>query len=329
MKYMQFDLESVFNLITYCSGKTNLTESIIEKDLWNCYFLDYLFNKSKFKGMFIFKGGTSLSKCYNLIDRYSEDLDVVLDARILNIDLDEKLASLTSTTQKNKFVDYIDNLAMNYIENEIMPVMQKECEKEINKKLKFSIDREELAFYIEYPFLASYDDYVLPRIKIEMSSLSATIPTETKQVKAYLDEVVSDEYKYSFNVKCMKPERTFWEKAVILHQEANRENGNIPNRYSRHYYDLYKIYNSSLWDETINNIDLLEQVRKFTMTFYNRAWAKFENAKPGTFKLVPNQKYYNIIKEDYERMKSMIFSDIPSFETIIDTMSKIEKEINK
>ena len=102
--------------------------------------------------------------------------------------------------------------------------------------------------------------------------------------------------------------------------------GKIPQRYSRHYYDLYKMYYSNVKNDALNNFGLLEDVRLFTMTFYNRAWAKFEEAKPGTFKLIP--KNLDDLKNDYKLMESMFFKEFPSFDEVIDVLKKLENEIN-
>lgn len=125
-----------------------------------------------------------------------------------------------------------------------------------------------------------------------------------------------------------KPVRTFWEKAVILHQEAHREDGEVPLRYFRHYYDLYKMYSTFVKTEAFANLDLLNEVRTFTMTFYYRSWAKFEEALPGSFMLYPNKNSLIKLKHDYEEMKEMIFGDTPSFEEVLSTIKKLEDEIN-
>ncbi len=321
------ELSIIENYIFSAYKKTEYSLNAIEKDLWNCYFLDYLFNRSEYKDYFIFKGGTSLSKCYNLINRYSEDLDVVLDARILDIDLDEKMKTLVSRNQKEKFIDYINEKAMSFIEEKLIIKMKEECERETNKEFHFELDKKNLAFYVKYPHSNSYG-YIMPKIKIEMSSLSAVIPTEVREVAPYVNIVLKDEMRDTFTVKCMKPERTFWEKSLILHQEANRDSGSFPQRYSRHYYDLYCIYNSDVWKTIKNDIGLLDEVRKFTITFYNRSWSKFDEAKPGSFKLIPNDKYLKEVEDDYKLMNQMIFGDMPSFKLIMDTIKQIEEEVN-
>ncbi len=159
---MKINVSDLRELIQITASNLHIQPFIVEKDLWNCYFLDYLFSRSQYKDYFIFKGGTSLSKCYNLINRYSEDLDVVLDSNILGINLEEKIEALTSRNQKEKFVKKINALAMDFISNKLIPIMKEECEKEIGKKLEFVLIENDLAFYITYPHIASYG-YVEPR----------------------------------------------------------------------------------------------------------------------------------------------------------------------
>ena len=128
INFLRLDLDEIYDTITYCASVKNISEAIIEKDLWNCYFLDFLFNRSKYRDYFIFKGGTSLSKGFGIIDRYSEDLDIVLDASVLGIDLEHKMKELKTRNQQNKFIDIIDNESMNFIENNIITEIKEICE---------------------------------------------------------------------------------------------------------------------------------------------------------------------------------------------------------
>ena len=125
------------------------------------------------------------------------------------------------------------------------------------------------------------------------------------------------------------PERTFWEKATILHHEANRpENLEIPQRYSRHYYDLYRMSISPVKESAFDEVELLKTVVDFKMKFYPRAWAKYPEAVPGTLKLVPPEYRFVILAADYEAMKDMLYGDVPTFDTVMSAVSELEKEIN-
>ncbi len=123
--------------------------------------------------------------------------------------------------------------------------------------------------------------------------------------------------------------RTFWEKTTILHQEANRVEGKlIPSRYSKHYYDLAMMAKSEVKKEALDDIGLLEDVAEFKKKFYACAWAKYDNAKVGTLKLLPPEFRYKELKDDYRAMRNMIFGKYIDFEEIIETLRELEIEIN-
>ena len=318
-------MEEITEVIEGTSRKSGLASSIVEKDLWVCYILDYLFNRCDYKDYFEFTGGTSLSKAYDLIDRMSEDIDIVLNSEIIDFTFSKDLFT-KSNNQKNKLVNELNNRALEFYKNKLLKVITNDLTNEINKELKISLREEELAIYIEYPS-SHNSSYIKNAVKIEIGPIASWTPYETKKIKSYVSTYYPNLFdNVSFNVRVTLPVRTFWEKAVILHQEANRENGKIPQRYSRHYYDLYKMYYSNVKNDALNNFGLLEDVRLFTMTFYNRAWAKFEEAKPGTFKLIP--KNLDDLKNDYKLMESIFFKEFPSFDEVIDVLKKLENEIN-
>ena len=325
IKLLNRNIDEINEVVEATSRKSGLASSIVEKDLWVCYILDYLFNRCEYKDYFEFKGGTSLSKAYNLIDRMSEDIDVVLSSKTIGFTFSKDLFNISSN-QKNKLVDQLNNKALEFYKNTLLNVITNDISKEINKELKIYLNDEELAIYIEYP--SSYNNsYVKNAVKIEIGPIASWTPYENKVIKSYIAEYYPNMFSDDgFNVRVTLPVRTFWEKAVILHQEANRESGKIPQRYSRHYYDLYKMYYSNVKNDALNNLDLLDDVRLFTMTFYNRPWAKFDEAKPGTFKLIP--KNLDDLKNDYKAMESMFFREFPSFEEVIKVLKKLENEIN-
>ena len=325
IKLLNRNFEEINEVIEATSRKSGLASSIVEKDLWVCYILDYLFNRCEYKDYFEFKGGTSLSKAYNLIDRMSEDIDVVLNSKTIGFTFSKDLLNI-SNNQKNKQVEQLNNKALEFYKNTLLNVITNDISKEINKELKIYLNDEELAIYIEYP--SSYNNsYVKNAVKIEIGPIASWTPYENKVIKSYIAEYYPNMFSDDgFNVRVTLPVRTFWEKAVILHQEANRESGKIPQRYSRHYYDLYKMYYSNVKNDALNNLDLLDDVRLFTMTFYNRPWAKFDEAKPGTFKLIPNN--LDDLKNDYKAMEAMFFREFPSFEEVIKVLKKLENEIN-
>ena len=245
------------------------------------------------------------------------------------MDLSPLLQEGTSRNRRELFAQEANYRAMVFLESELIPTMKRDCERELGAQLSFELVKEDLAFYVGY--LASYGDpYVLPRLKFEMSSLSALLPSETRKVRPLLFEALPalDDGKERI-VRALSPERTFWEKAMILHQEAHRETGPMPRRYSRHYYDIVKIYRSPIGERTLANLGLMEEVRTFTEAFYNRAWAKFKEAKPGSLRLYPNESQIDGLRKDYAEMGKMIFDkNAPSFDEILDALVEIEDKIN-
>ena len=131
------------------------------------------------------------------------------------------------------------------------------------------------------------------------------------------------------NILTVAPERTFWEKATILHHEANRpEHLEMPQRYSRHYYDLYRMALTPVKEAAFSQLDLLKKVVDFKMKFYPRAWAKYPEAVPGTLKMIPPEYQFTALEADYDSMKDMLYGDVPTFDTVIAAVRELEKEIN-
>jgi len=116
---------------------------------------------------------------------------------------------------------------------------------------------------------------------------------------------------------------------TILHREANRVRGEFPQRYSRHYYDLFQMSRSVVESNAFQELDLLKDVVAFKMKFYRCPWAKYEEAVPGTIKLIPPEKSFSELQDDYGRMKNMIYGSVPSFEQIMTGIRELEQEINQ
>jgi len=125
------------------------------------------------------------------------------------------------------------------------------------------------------------------------------------------------------------PERTFWEKVTILHREANRPDDRaFPVRYSRHYYDLYCMAISPVKVAAFADRALLDRVVRFKEKFYHCPWARYENAKPETMRLMPPERNLAVLEDDYEHMQNMLFGAKPTFADILSGIEKLEKEIN-
>lgn len=183
-----------------------------------------------------------------------------------------------------------------------------------------------------FAYSRSFEDRsILPVIRLEIGALAAWTPAAVKPITPYAATQYPKLFKQpTTDILTVLPERTFWEKVTILHREANRpEDKTFPARYSRHYYDLYCMVNSPVKDAAFANIELLEKVVLFKEKFYRCPWAQYENAKIGTMKLMPPERNLQVLKDDYEHMQNMIFGEKIPFDTILDGIEKLEKEMNE
>ncbi|MCR4594571.1 MAG: nucleotidyl transferase AbiEii/AbiGii toxin family protein [Clostridiales bacterium] len=326
VKLTENERKEVFN---ETAKRMKMKGEIVEKDFWVSYILNYLFSRSKWRDCLAFKGGTSLSKSFRLIERFSEDIDLIIDWQAIGIDGDEPWKE-RSTQQQNLFNTEANRKAALFLKNEFMPELEKDIKKELNDNSNFSInDHEPLVVNYNYEKIYNVKN-LLPTVRLEMGPLGEWIPTEFSKVSSY----VSDFYPQfseteETEILTVSPERTFWEKAIILHKEAHREpDKQFPSRLSRHYYDLYCMYNSPVKEAAFNNVYLLKNVVDFNQKFYHCKWAKYEEAKAGNLILLPPE--YNIpkLEHDYKEMEDMFYGKKPSFSDVLATIKALEWEIS-
>ena len=308
-------------LIIATASKMRISEAIVEKDFWVCYCLDYLFHDCRWKDAFAFKGGTSLSKAYGLIERFSEDIDLILNWDVVL--KGRKIIQPSNTKQDlmNKEINadaeiYISTTLKQNIEDKIQDVCT--IQSDINDKN---------ILQIEYP-KAINDKYLLPFIKLEIGPLAAWSPNKISEIKPYI-EVIKGIQVDNIDVPTIIAERTFWEKVTILHKEHYRdEKRKFPERYSRHYYDVYKMGNSYLLNSALEKINLLKNVVDFKKRFYPCGWAKYDLAVPETIQLMPSEYNSEFLRNDYKKMESMIYGDYPTWDEILEYLQILENKIH-
>lgn len=301
----------------------NTTNAIVEKDFWVVWTLYKVFEDEKLSKILKFKGGTSLSKVFNLIGRFSEDIDLILDWRVVT---GEDPYEPRSKNKQSRWNDKINEDAKNYIEDTLLPIISTiltpYCDCSIDLDNSFTIN-------IKYPS-AFADGYLRPEILLEIGPLASWLPSKSFEISSFAAQKFPDIFtKSKCKVEAIVAQRTFWEKATILHHEAHRpKNSPMPPRYSRHYYDLAMMAKSTAKEEAFKDIELLEKVVEFKQRFYPRAWAKYEESKAPTFKLLPPQARYAELRKDYQAMKNMIFDKYLEFDEILEVLGELEREIN-
>ena len=227
------------------ADRMKMHDAIVEKDFWVCFTLDYLFHRSPWKEHITFKGGTSLSKAFDLIHRFSEDIDLILDWQLLGYSKEEPWAD-RSKTKQDFFNKEANTRAEQFLKDTVCPELQKALTKELDRPAKVYIDKQEPQTIIfAYPRMFQ-NTSALPVIRLEIGALAAWTPSKEVDIKPYAAEYYPFVFEQATtSVLTVMPERTFREKATILHHEANRPHGSpMPLRYSRHYYDLFCMANS-------------------------------------------------------------------------------------
>lgn len=320
-----------------------VAEMIIEKDFWVCWLLRRLFAlPQEITAGAVFKGGTSLSKAYGAIRRFSEDIDLSFDRSHFGFtgNRDPEKEGL-SGKQIDALIEELVARVVSHVALKIVPALQASITEQLGEpgRSGWSIgvdldDPQNINFQYPPAFdAASYGQmvYITPRVKLEMGARGDPYPTEEKDIRPY----AADDYPKLFEnadtkVLVLSMLRTFWEKATILHAEAHRPpDKQTPPSYSRHYYDLAMLVDTVEGKAAAKDYDMLAQVAKHKTAFFRSGWASYRTAKPGTLKLVPDEKRTKSLRLDYNKMQPMIFDQpIPTFDAIIEKLRRLEESIN-
>jgi hypothetical protein len=313
-----------------------LPEAIIEKDFWVCWMLKQLFSIETLSGRLLFKGGTSLSKIFHAINRFSEDIDLAVDYEALGFkgERDPRREGI-SKTKRTGILDEMMVECRRYIGSEFLDVLKTRCGEILGATDAWSLNASEqdpnVVQFRYPPAITKNLDYVPPQVVLELGTHAEFVPRDRFTIRSFAAEefpnVVADG---DVAVLALLAKRSFWEKATILHSEYYRPSEKpIPDRYSRHYYDVAMLAQGQIRADALADRDLLAQVVRHKETFYPSAWARYDLARPGSFRLVPIETRVSAWERDYRNMGVMIFGDAPKFDWIMETMKALEREINR
>jgi len=301
-----------------------VTAAAAEKDFWICWVLLHVFEDETLSQYLRFKGGTSLSKCYNVIERFSEDIDLILDWTQLT--KEDPTDESRSKTKQGKLNQSINEQAQAYIAETLLPrlieLMGATCELAIDSQDPHTIN-------ITYPKAFS-SEYLRSQVRLEIGPLAAMLPMEPRDIQPYAADHFPGVFSSaSVAVPTIVVARTFWEKLTILHAEAHRPVGKaLPIRYARHYYDVYRLVESGLSKQALEQVDLLSEVVAFKQKFYPSGWANYGSATLEGLVLQPSAHHIDSLKADYEQMQEMLFGDKPSFENILEALKTLENTVH-
>lgn len=274
----------------------------------------------------VFKGGTSLSKAHNLIERFSEDVDITIAYNQLTR---KDPFSLTKTQQK-VLTEELRNSLKSYIKNTIKEYLSEEIRKEVNVNYEVKISSDGESIEIDFDSVCSKrSTYIHPYVLLEFGARNAITPNNIHLIKPYV-EVSSLEFPVA-SVNVLVAERTFWEKATLIHVACNRGifTKGAP-RLSRHWYDLATLYKSPVYSMATASSTILEDVVKHKKVFYNTAYAHYDKCISGEFSLIPSGSQLKELEDDYDQMvnSGMFYGTPLTFGEIIKSLKKLTGKLN-
>lgn len=308
--------------------KTGLPPFAIEKDWWVVQTLDIIFSQLECAGHLLFKGGTSLSKAWHLIKRFSEDIDLALSREYLGFD-----KGLISKSQVKK----LRKISFDFVTTSFYEDLQKAFKDKGYTDVTFDFenlgdgDQDPVSILIYYPAVTEHSKYVLPRVKVEIGSRSLKDPFSHCQVVSIVGEQLSalPFVDKPIQIPCVNPERTYLEKLFLLHEEFQKPKERIRvNRLSRHLYDITKIYNSEHKNRAYN-LELIDSIIKHRERFNGIKGVDYTTLYPSKLNPIPPEELKKDWETDYKAMQSnMIPEDSPSFAAILETIGHITQEYN-
>jgi predicted nucleotidyltransferase component of viral defense system len=308
----------------------------VEKDFWVCWVLRALFTMPDLAPHLTFKGGTSLSKVWNLIDRFSEDIDLTIDRAALGFGGTDSPDQATSAKQRQKRLKSLKEACRDYVQSRVMPQLAEKMAADISENWTLKPDDNDpdgQTLLFEYPtyFGSQQHRYVRPVVKVELGARSDPWPAHKRKVRPYIAEAFPQAFSApDCEVIALAPERTFWEKAMLLHEETYRPPEKLRRpRMARHYYDLYQLIRHGIAARAIADKNLFEQVANHRRVFFPHNWVDYDTLRPGSFRMLPLPEQHAGWRDDYAAMRGEMFStEPPTFDTLLDAISAIEDEIN-
>ncbi len=326
-------------LFTEAGSRRGLAPAIIEKDFWVCWTLKRLFKLPDDHPSLVFKGGTSLSKVYNVIRRFSEDIDLSFDRKAFGYDGDKDPAAVPGKRARERLIDDLDSTVERHIDNVFVPALEQAIKAELGdhgeSRWNLTKDPTEAknVFFHYPPGLTSGSlTYISPIIRLELGARGDVWPVENHTMQPYAADEVPDVLKDpACGITVLAAKRTFWEKATILHAQYHRQ-ADIPmgDRLSRHYYDLALLGATLHATAALAEPALLEQVANHKSVFFPQPWARYESARIGSLRLSPPKERLKELSADYVKMAPMIFDQPPpKFDDVIASIAELESRINR
>lgn len=329
--WIELDKEQKVLILEQVASKTGLPAFVIEKDWWVCLVLKAVF-QSEYAHSIIFKGGTSLSKAYHLIERFSEDIDLVIDRELLGY------KDLSSKTQIKKLRKASGKFVINEFREELEAQLKALNIAESLFEIKYDTHVSDLSdpntLEIYYKSVIPVDNpYVQQRVLLEMSARSMTEPSENKMISSHIDEEYKDEdfAEEGFEIPVVLPKRTFIEKVLLLHEEFRKPKDKIrTNHLTRHFYDLEKLMDTTYGKDALRDDELFDKIVEHRRTITPLRGMDYSDHKRGKLRIMPPDFIIKDWERDYKTMReNMIVGESLKWDNLLKRIREVENRFNK
>ncbi len=338
MKFIDLSKEDRIDILDRVSTELNIRQrEVIEKDWWVTAVLRAMFSLP-YANHLSFKGGTSLSKCWHLVERFSEDIDIAIDREYIGF---------SGTLSKTQISDKLRRAACTFVRETMQHDLAEQLYKNGISKEKFKVNvditpittTDPEVININYDSVLSFsvdgtnEQYILPKVKVEVSGRSMSEPISEISLNSMIDHVYPKApfAEPKFMVRAVLPERTFLEKVFLLHEEFAKPKDLIRvERMSRHMYDIGQMLKTQIAERAINDAELYHQVIEHRRTFIGLRGFDYDTLYPTTLNIVPPVSVIEQWKADYENMRMhMIYGESVPFDELVNDLKKLNDRIGK
>lgn len=324
--------DRLFMLQKSAKDHPGINQLAIEKDWWVMVTLKALFRTTCADSL-IFKGGTSLSKGFQIIERFSEDIDLAISHYFFGIDK-------TSKSQREKLRKMARVYVHETLSSELDARLQEmgvsgyrienvthQLDKDGNLKAIDS-DKDPTVILLHYDSVVEGSvDYIPPRVKIEISCLSMDEPTEVREIQSYIADSFKEEDETLASIRTVLPSRTFLEKIFLLAEEFQKDKPRHV-RMSRHLYDLERLMDSEYGRKALADRGLYDAIVEHRRTYYALKYVDYDKHDPQAISFVPPASVQELWAADYADMKRyFIYGDSLSFEQLIERVEELQERV--
>ena len=331
-----FQLSTVERLaaLNQAADKSGLQPHLLEKDIWVVWSLRNLFTGS-YADHLVFKGGTSLSKVYDVIQRFSEDVDLTYDIRAIAGDLvgDADAPLPTTRSQEKKWSKKIRTRLSDWVLAEIVPHLVHDLELQ---GLSATVRAESDKVFIDYAPLITGTGYVAPTVMLEFGARSTGEPSEPHTIHCYAGKYLRGVEFPTATPRVMRAERTFWEKATAIHVFCAQGEFRGGDRFARHWHDVTRLDIAGFADLAIADKALARAVADHKSMFFEEKNTlgkviDYHAAVDGGLQLVPDDGALAKLANDYQLMvdDGLFLDDAEPFQALMDQCQMIQQKANK